>query len=67
MSFGTFLDVELNWIDTVQFPNVFAQYPIKGKGFYKITGKVVSDFGVHVIEVKTMHKLGYKKRAYATL
>lgn len=67
MSFGTFLDVELNWIDTVQFPNVFAQYPIKGKGFYKITGKVVSDFGVHVIEVKTMHKLGYKKRAYANL
>lgn len=67
MSFGTFLDVELNWIDTVQFPETFASYPIKGKGFYKITGKVVSDFGVHVIEVKTMHKLGYKKRAYANL
>lgn len=67
MSFGTFLDAELNWIDTVQFPDVFAHYPIKGKGFYKITGKVVSDFGVHVIEVKTLHKLGYKKSAFANL
>jgi len=67
MSFGTFLDVNLDWIDTVHFPESLRNYPLKGRGFYKVTGKVVSDFGVYNIEVHKMYKAGYKERKYANL
>jgi DNA polymerase III alpha subunit len=67
MSFGTFLDVNLDWIDTVHFPESLRNYPLKGRGFYKVTGKVVSDFGVYNIEVHKMYKVGYKERKYANL
>ncbi|UAY53204.1 DNA polymerase III subunit alpha [Ferruginibacter albus] len=67
MSFTSFLDVDLDWIDTVHFPEAFRNHPVKGRGFYKITGKVVEDFGVFAIEVHKLYKLGYKKRKYANL
>ncbi|NNV57275.1 DNA polymerase III subunit alpha [Limnovirga soli] len=67
MSFGTFLDVNLDWVDTVHFPESLKNYPIKGRGFYKVTGKVVSDFGVYNIEVHKLYKIGYKERKYANL
>lgn len=67
MSFGTFVDADLDWVDTVHFPDSFRNYPLKGKGFYKVTGKVVEDFGVYSIEVHKMVKLGYKERKYANL
>jgi DNA polymerase-3 subunit alpha len=66
MYFGTFIDKELNWIDTVHFPDVAKKYPINN-GFYRITGKVVEDFGVQSVEVQTMFKVGYKNRSYANL
>ncbi|HVW58644.1 MAG TPA: DNA polymerase III subunit alpha [Puia sp.] len=61
MSFGTFLDVNKDWIDTVHFPQVHAAYPPRA-GFYRITGKVVVEFGVYTIEVLKMEKVGIKKR-----
>jgi DNA polymerase III alpha subunit len=67
MAFCTFLDVNLGWIDTVHFPDSLRYYGIKDRGFYKITGKVVSDFGVFSIEVNKMEKVGYKERKYADL
>ncbi|MEO9020781.1 MAG: DNA polymerase III subunit alpha [Ginsengibacter sp.] len=67
MYFGTFVDKELNWIDTVHFPDVAKRYPISNSGFYRITGKVVEDFGVQSIEVHTLFKVGYKNRSYANL
>ena len=67
MSFGTFIDVNLDWIDTVHFPDSLRYYPLTGRGFYKVTGKVVSDFGVYNIEVHKMYKAGYKERKYADL
>ncbi len=67
MYFGTFVDKELNWIDTVHFPDVAKKYPINNSGFYSIAGKVVEDFGVQSIEVHTMYKVGYKQRSYANL
>ena len=67
MAFCTFLDVNLDWIDTVHFPDSLRNYAIKGRGFYKITGKVVDDFGVYSIEVNKMVKVGYKVRKYADL
>src|SRR5688572_28930967 len=45
MSFGTFLDANLNWLDTIHFANSLERYPMQGKGFYKIHGKVVEEFG----------------------
>lgn len=67
MSFASFLDSNLDWIDTVHFPPSLRQYPFKGKGFYRMTGKVVQDFGVYNIEVSKMEKVGYKERKYANL
>ncbi len=67
MSFATFLDVHLDWIDTVHFPPSLRQYPLQGKGFYRISGKVIQDFGVFNIEVSKMEKVGYKERKYANL
>jgi DNA polymerase-3 subunit alpha len=67
MSFGTFLDAKLNWLDTVHFPDAYKNFPMQGKGFYKIKGRVVEDFGFHSLEVLHMKKVGYKERKYANL
>ncbi len=67
MFFGTFVDPGLDWIDTVHFPDTVEKYPLHSSGFYKISGKVVEDFGVYSIEVQQMHKVGYKPRRYANL
>ena len=67
MFFGTFVDAELNWIDTVHFPDAVARFPFHTDGFYKITGKVVTEFGVDSIEVRQMEKIGHKHRSYAGL
>jgi DNA polymerase-3 subunit alpha len=67
MYFGTFVDGHLDWIDTVHFPDVAKKYPITNSGFYKVTGKVVEDFGVPSIEVSSMIKVGYKSRSYSNL
>jgi DNA-directed DNA polymerase III PolC len=67
MSFGTFIDANLDWVDTVHFPDAFRDYPLKGKGFYRVTGRVVEDFSVYSVEVHKMYKIGYKERKYANL
>lgn len=67
MSFGTFLDASLEWLDTVHFPPSLRRYPIEGRGFYRLTGKVVEEFGVFSIEVDKMIKVGYKQRKYTNL
>lgn len=67
MFFGTFVDCNLDWIDTVHFPDAVARYPLHKSGFYKITGTVVHDFGVCSIEVNKMIQMGYKQRKYANL
>ncbi len=46
MSFGTFLDAAKDWIDTVHLPPIHAAHPPRA-GFYRITGKVIEEFGVH--------------------
>jgi DNA-directed DNA polymerase III PolC len=60
MLFGTFIDREGAWLDTVHFPEVQSRYPLIGKGFYRIRGKVVEEFGVYTIEVKHCTKMGRK-------
>lgn len=61
MSFGTFLDASKDWIDTIHYPDVHRRYPPRA-GFYRITGKVVEEFGVNSIEVAHMEKIGFRPR-----
>ncbi len=57
MHFGTFYDHKGIVFDTVHFPEPSRKYPFRGRGFYRIHGKVVEDFGVPIIEVSYMDKL----------
>ena len=59
MTFGTWLDEEGNYFDTVHFPPSLSRYPFRGKGLYVLTGKVVLDFDFPSIEVDKMEKLPY--------
>jgi DNA polymerase-3 subunit alpha len=56
MYFGTFLDRDGNFIDTVHFPPTAAKFPFRGKGVYTITGKVLEDFDCINIEVSHMKR-----------
>jgi len=66
MSFGTFLDVHKEWIDTVHFPPIHAAHPPQA-GFFRITGKVIEEFGVYSIEVTRIEKAGIKARTPQTV
>ncbi|MEZ5048275.1 MAG: DNA polymerase III subunit alpha [Saprospiraceae bacterium] len=57
MHFGTFIDENGDWIDTVHFPPVAKKYPFRGKAIYKIDGLVTEEFGFHTLEVVSMHRL----------
>jgi DNA polymerase-3 subunit alpha len=57
MFFGTFLDADGYFIDTVHFPPVAAKYPFRGKGVYRITGVVKEEFDCITIEVAKMERL----------
>jgi DNA-directed DNA polymerase III PolC len=57
MWFGSFLDVEGNFFDTVHFPNTTKEYPFTGAGCYLIYGKAVEEFGFASIEVLKFAKL----------
>ncbi len=59
MYFGTFLDQKGAWIDTVHFPPVAKKYPFRGKGIYRITGKVVSEFDFLSLEVVKLERMPY--------
>jgi DNA-directed DNA polymerase III PolC len=63
MYFGTFIDANGDWLDTVHFPDVNQNFPLGGKGFYRMHGKVVEDFGVFALEVKYCKKIGIRERA----
>jgi DNA polymerase-3 subunit alpha len=67
MFFGTFVDYNLDWVDTVHFPDVAERYPLHTSGFYRITGRVVEDFGVYSIEVRKLVQVGFKERKYQNL
>ena len=57
MYFGTFLDEEGQWLDTVHFPDIAKKYFFRGKGVYKVKGKVVEDHSCYTIEAEYMEKM----------
>lgn len=61
MSFGTFLDANKDWIDTVHFPPVHAANPPRA-GFFRITGTVIEEFGMYSIEVNHIERVGIRAR-----
>jgi len=62
MCFGTFLDSDGYFFDTVHFPNTLEQFPFRGGGCYLIKGKVVEEFDFMSIEVNYMKKLDVLNR-----
>ena len=61
MGFGTFLDNDLQFFDTVHFPNSSSFGNFRGRGIYKITGTVLEEFGAYSVECTELEKIPYKK------
>lgn len=57
MQFGTFLDRKGYFVDTVHFPPVAARWPFRGRGVYRIVGKVTEEFSFYTIEASELHLL----------
>lgn len=57
MYFGTFLDMEGKWIDTVHFPQATKQSPFNGQGCYSLTGKVAIEYDFLYIEITCMKRI----------
>jgi len=66
MHFGTFIDLEGNWIDTVHFPPSAKQYPFTGPGCYLLRGRVVEEYDFVSIEVQAMKRLAVIDREKIT-
>ena len=61
--FGTYIDAAGDWLDTVHFPNSARLYSFQDRGFYRMTGTVVEEFGVFNLKVERMEKHGIRPRA----
>lgn len=57
MYFGTFLDEEGNWLDTVHFPDIARQFRFRGSGVYKVFGKVIVEYEALTVEASYMEKM----------
>jgi len=57
MSFGCFIDLDGRYFDTTHFPNAIKLFPFRGRGCYKIFGKVDEEFDFCSIVVVRMEKL----------
>ncbi|MBX2980781.1 MAG: DNA polymerase III subunit alpha [Flavobacteriales bacterium] len=61
MSFGSFIDQVGDFWDSTQFPSVEAKYPFRGRGVYRLTGKVEEEFGHCALNVEHVEKLLWKQ------
>jgi DNA-directed DNA polymerase III PolC len=61
MSFGTFIDSAMNWIDTVHFPEMHQKASPRA-GFFRITGKLTEQWTVYSLEVTDIEKAPIKSR-----
>jgi len=60
MNFGTFLDVEGEFFDVVNFPASLKRHPYKGNGIYLLYGEITEEFGFPGMTVEKMARLPYK-------
>lgn len=59
MAFGCWIGQDGHFFDTVHFPPTLKRSPFRGKGIYKIEGRVVLEFGFPSLEVVRMSFLGW--------
>jgi error-prone DNA polymerase len=57
MHFGTFIDANGHFFDTVHFPKAVTEYPFRGDGVYLVKGKIVEEFGFPSMTVEKMAKM----------
>jgi DNA polymerase-3 subunit alpha len=57
MAFGTFLDEEGRWVDTVHFPPSLKLFPFRGPGIYQLHGRLTEEFDFISLEVTEMKRL----------
>lgn len=57
MHFGTFIDVNGRFFDTVHFPKVVNEFPFRGDGVYLLKGKIAEEFGFPSMNVEKMAKM----------
>ncbi len=60
MQFGTWLDIEGRFFDTVHFPDQVKKTPFRGRGVYRIKGRLTSDFGFMSLETHSMERIPYR-------
>jgi len=60
MNFGTFLDVEGEFFDVVNFPDSLKRHPYQGHGIYLLYGEITEEFGFPGMTVEKMARLPYK-------
>ncbi len=61
MNFGTWLDRDGHFFDSVHFPEVLKRFPFRGRGVYRVTGRVASEYGFPSVEVVHMERLPWKR------
>lgn len=59
MYFGTWIDCRGMFFDSVHFPPSIRRCPFRGRGVYRLWGKVSEDFGVASLEVDRMERMPY--------
>jgi DNA polymerase-3 subunit alpha len=59
MGFGTWIDRDGYFFDTVHFPDVLRQFPFRGRAIYRISGKVTEEFGFYTLEVNEIYRESY--------
>ncbi len=57
MFFGTWVDLDGHWLDTVHFPPMAQTYPFRGPGCYCIEGIVAEEYGFVSVEVSKMERM----------
>lgn len=62
MYFGTFTDLDGQWIDTVHFPPHSYKQPFSGPGVYKMRGKVVEEYDFVTLEVTDIKRMDMRGR-----
>ncbi len=58
MFFGTFIDEEGDWLDSVHFPDIARRFQFRGRGVYLVFGKVNLEYDCIIIEAEYLEKLG---------
>ena len=64
MNFATFVDQDGYFFDSTHFPQVVKQSPFRGRGIYRLNGKVACEFGFFSLEASYMEKIPYLTRGY---